>query len=233
MFNKYQKTYRIQTPNIEVSGKMNMHKKDVQGLLTGKVTIEEKIDGANVGIIGVNNNLHPPKPFRLQKRGSLIDFSEHEQYNRFKAWSGKRWDDLMKIPSRTYVYGEFMWATHHIYYDNLPDWFICFDIWDGKRFYNRQEKEDFCKELNLEIISLIYEGYIDDILHLESFVRGLSEYSTDHDREGIVVKNYRKQMRGKIVVPEFVKELNEDGTHWISKWDSRKVNKLREKDYVS
>ncbi len=23
MFNKYQKTYRIQTPNIEVSGKMN------------------------------------------------------------------------------------------------------------------------------------------------------------------------------------------------------------------
>ena len=36
-------------------------------------------------------------------------------------------------------------------------------------------------------------------------------------------------MRGKIVIPEFVKELNEDGTHWISKWDSRKVNKLREK----
>jgi hypothetical protein len=52
-------------------------------------------------------------------------------------------------------------------------------------------------------------------------------YSTDHDREGIMVKNYRKQMRGKIVVPEFVKELNEDGTHWMTRWDSRKINKLK------
>lgn len=219
MFNKYQKTYRIQTPNIEVSGKMNMYKKDVQGLLTGKVTIEEKIDGANVAIIGGD-------PFRLQKRGSLIDVSEHQQYNRLKAWSMERWNDLSKIKKGTYIYGEFMWATHHIYYDNLPDWFICFDVWDGKKFYNRLEKDDYCRELNLEIVPLIYNSYIDNILHLESFVRGPSKYSTDHDREGIVVKNYRKQMRGKIVVPEFVKELNEDGTHWMTRWDSRKVNSL-------
>ena len=186
-----------------------------------------------MAIIGVASNVtsfRPPRPFRLQKRGSLIDYSEHEQYNRFKAWSMEQWEHLSRIKRGIYVYGELMWATHHIYYDNLPDWFICFDVWEGKKFLNRQEKENFCKELNLEIIPLIYEGYIDDILHLESFVRGKSEYSTDHDREGIVVKNYRKQMRGKIVIPEFVKELNEDGTHWISRWDSRKVNKLREKN---
>lgn len=219
MFKKYEKTFRVNTPNIEVSNKMNMHKKDVRRLLTGKVTIEEKIDGANVAIIGTY-------PFRLQKRGSLIDKSEHAQYNRFKEWSMRRWTDLSKLKKGIYVYGEFMWATHHIYYDSLPDWFICFDVWDGKEFYSRQNKEIFCKEYNLEIVPLIYEGYIDDILHLESFVRGPSAYSSDHDREGIVVKNHRKQMRGKIVIPEFVKELNEDGTHWISKWDSRKVNKL-------
>jgi len=172
MFNKYQKTYRIQTPNIEVSGKMNMYKKDVQGLLTGKVTIEEKIDGANVAIIGGT----PFEPFRLQKRGSLIDKSEHAQYNRFKEWSMKKWNDLSKIKKGTYIYGEFMWATHHIYYDSLPDWFICFDVWDGKRFYNRLEKDDYCREFNLEIVPLIYNSYIDDILHLESYLSPQSEY---------------------------------------------------------
>jgi hypothetical protein len=230
MFNKYEKTYRIQTPNLKISGKMNMSKKDVQRLLTGKVTIEEKIDGANVAIIGMASNVsyfRPPRPFRLQKRGSLIDFSEHEQYNRFKAWSMKQWNNLSKIEYGIYVYGEFMWATHHIFYDNLTDWFVCFDIWDGRKFYDRREKEKYCNDLNFQIIPLVYEGYIDDIIHLESFVHGKSEYSTDHDREGIVVKNYRKQMRGKIVVPEFVKELNEDGTHWMTRWDPRKVNKLK------
>lgn len=220
MFKKYEKTFRINTPNVQVSGKMNMSKKDIKRLLTGKVTIEEKIDGANVAIIGGDS-------FRLQKRGSLIDTSEHPQFNRFKAWSMEKWEDLSKIKNGIYVYGEFMWATHHIYYDQLPDWFICFDIFFDGEFWNRRQKEEFCKQHNLEIVPLIFEGYIDNIIHLDTFVKGKSAYSSDHDREGIVVKNYKKQMRAKIVVPEFVKEINEDGTHWTTKWDSRNINEKR------
>jgi hypothetical protein len=34
--------------------------------------------------------------------------------------------------------------------------------------------------------------------------------------EGLVVKNYRKQMRGKLVRPEFMKELEEED-HWLHK----------------
>lgn len=222
MFRKYEKTYRIETPNINVSGKHKLSKVDVKKLITGRVTIEEKIDGANVGIIGDNGI------FRLQKRGSLVDTSEHPQFNRFKSWIMDKWySESLSIENGVIVYGEFMWATHHIYYDYLPDWFVCFDVYKNGKYMNRQEKEEYCRQKNFEIIPLIYEGYIDNIIHLESFVRGKSEYSTDHDREGIVVKNSRKQMRGKIVVPEFVKEINEDGTHWMTKWDSRKVNKLR------
>lgn len=220
MFVKYEKTFRINTPNNNVPGKLSLSKSDVKALLTGKVTIEEKIDGANVGIIGGN-------PFRMQKRGSLVDTSEHQQFNRFKAWAMNRWQLLDTIPKGTVVYGEFMWATHHIFYDSLPDWFICFDVLVGDKFLRRQSKEEFCKELNIEVVPLIYEGYVDDIVHLESFIRGPSAYSSDHDREGIVIKNYRKQMRAKIVVPEFVKEINEDGTHWMTRWDPRKVNKLK------
>jgi len=225
MFRKYEKTFRIKVPTFDVPGKLILSDADKKALLTGKIIVEEKIDGANVGIIGSKDEA---EMFRLQKRGSLVEFSEHEQFKRFKAWTMERYNDLVKIRKPMIVYGEWVWATHHIYYDSLPDWFVCFDIWDGSRYVDRSTKESICKDLGLEVIPLIYEGYVDSVLDIEKLLRGKSVYSTDHDREGIVIKNYRKQMRCKLVVPEFVKEIDEDGTHWTTHWDSRKINKLKE-----
>ena len=51
MFRKYEKTYRILVPQIDVKGKHYLSKKEVKKLLGGNVTIMEKLDGANVGII--------------------------------------------------------------------------------------------------------------------------------------------------------------------------------------
>lgn len=223
MFRKYEKTSRIQNSAIKVSGKQTLSSKETQALLTGKIIVEEKIDGANTGIIGGKKD----KPFSLQKRGSLIDISEHPQFGRFKAWTMHKYSDLMKVKYPYIVYGEFMWATHHIYYDSLPDWFICFDIWNGKEYVNRKEKEKICSDLNVEVVHLLFEGYIDSVNDVVQYVYGPSAYSSDHDREGVQIKNYKKQMRGKIVNPAFVKEVDEDGTHWRTYWNPRKVNKLK------
>jgi ATP-dependent RNA circularization protein (DNA/RNA ligase family) len=221
MFRKYEKTFRI--PGFDIKGKAVLSHKEVQALLTGRITVEEKIDGANVGIIGGKKD----KIFRLQKRGSLVDFSEHPQFGRFKAWTSERFHKLMGVRYPYIIYGEFMWATHHIFYDSLPDWFICFDIWDGQEFVGRRIKEKFCESLHIEVVPLVYEGYVSNVPEVLNMVYGQSEYSSDHDREGIVVKNCRKQMRGKIVRPEFIKEIDEDGKHWMTRWDPREVNKLR------
>jgi len=221
MFRKYEKTFRIPTNKYNVSGKRKLSKKEVKQLLNGYLTVEEKIDGANVGIIATKDG------FRLQKRGSLVDEGEHPQFGRLKAWANERWGALTYyMPKNTIIYGEFMWATHHIYYDNLPDWFICIDIFQEGKFVNRDDKQLICFELGIKLVPLLYEGYVDSITEIEDLVEGPSAYSTDHEREGIVVKNYRKQMKGKIVRPEFVKEINEDGVHWMTKWDPRKINKL-------
>lgn len=227
MFRKYEKTFRIQTDKYKVSGKRNLSKKEVQALLTGHITVEEKIDGANVCILGLKDGT-----FRLQKRGSLVDKGEHPQFGRFKAWANEKFiPGVQYVPKDMYIYGEFMWATHHIYYDNLPDWFICIDIFVNNKtnrfeYLNRESKEGFCKAWGIEVVPLLFDGYVDSITEIEDLVAGPSEYSTDHEREGIVVKNHRKQMKGKIVRPEFVKEINEDGVHWMTKWDPRKINKL-------
>ena len=52
MFRKYEKTLRIPYPGI--NNKRILSKAEVKELITGRVIVEEKIDGANVGIIGTS-----------------------------------------------------------------------------------------------------------------------------------------------------------------------------------
>lgn len=203
MFRKYEKTYRIDTP-----GKRNLDPATVKQLLAGQVVVEEKIDGANVGIIRHKRGFH------LQKRGSLVSTSEHAQFQFFHAWANhKKWEQIMSMPQGYIVYGELMRCIHTIIYDDLPDWFIAFDVWDGRRYLDRHEREDFVALHGFEHIPLVAEGHF-SLDEIKTMIPERSAYGPM--AEGIVVKKYNKKrkrfMKGKWVRPEFKKAMSEH--HW-------------------
>ena len=219
MFRKYEKTFRIRIPQHRASGKHFLTKKEVKRLLGAEVILEEKLDGANVGIIRHKNG------FKLQKRGSLVGQSEHDQFGYFHNWANyQNYYKIMSIPKRHIVYAELVYIIHHIYYNNLPDYVIVTDVWNGSNYLNRHDKEDFCYNHGLHVCPLINRGHftIDELYYW------MPTESVFGDRaEGMVVKRYRKKehMRGKIVWPGFMKEIDE-GEHWVRK--PIKINKLRE-----
>jgi len=219
MFIKYEKIYRIPIKEILIGGKFCLSRKEVRLLLAGKVTIEEKIDGANVGIIRHKNG------FALQKRGSLVGQSEHEQFQYLYNWANRtKYDNIMAIPPGHLIYGEWCYAVHSIYYDRLPDYFLVFDILKDKRkWLNREERDDFCAKYELASIPFIAEGHF-NITDLCDLIPGESAYGDM--AEGIVLKRYRKReyIRGKIVKPQFIKTL-EESEHW-TKYNIRE-NKLQ------
>lgn len=207
MFRKYEKTYRIPISQLDVPGKHILSKKEVKALLQGKVVVEEKMDGANVGIIRHKDR------FALQKRGSLVAESEHEQFSFFNNWANVRnYDKIMSVPSGHIIYGELMYAVHTIYYDSLPDYFLVFDIWNGKKYLSRNKRDVFCEKYGFCQVPLIDKGYfyMDDLYKL---IPDESEYG--EVSEGIVVKRYSKKnyVRGKIVKKKFIKTL-ENSQHW-------------------
>jgi len=110
MFRKWEKTYRILVPQVNIKGKHYLSKNEAKKLLGGNVVITEKLDGANVGIIRHKDT------FKLQKRGSLVSDSEHYQFNFFKAWSYQNFDSIMQIPKNTILYGELMIKAHYSLY---------------------------------------------------------------------------------------------------------------------
>lgn len=203
MFRKYEKTFRLRGGNR----KRCLTAPQVKQLLAGKVVIEEKLDGANTGIIRHKRGFH------LQKRGSLVGQSEHEQFQFFHAWShSTAWERIMSLPVGYIVYGEWLRCIHTVYYDRLPDWFISFDVWDGRKFLDRDDRDEFCEKYGFVNVPLVARGYfeVDEIPGL------IPDHSAYGDfAEGVVIKKYHKKrnfMKGKWLRPEFSEKMDEK--HW-------------------
>lgn len=212
MFRKYEKTYRILVPQVSTKGKHYLSDADVKKLLGGNVTITEKMDGANVGIIRHKDH------FRLQKRGSLVDVSEHYQFNYFKAWAQLNYDKLMQIPQGMILYGELMICKHTVHYDMLPDQFLAFGLCDRKtgEYSHWYDMEELCDNIGLHTVPLIEMNtsglHRDELFDL---VPNPSAYGHEQ-AEGILVWNYKRNIRGKLVLRKFQNSMDMDG-HWATK----------------
>ena len=211
MFYKYPKTFRILVPQISTRGKHYLSKADTKKLLSGQTTILEKVDGTNVGIIRTKDY------FRLQKRGSLVGFSEHEQFNRLKAWSQINYEKLLKLPKDTILYGEWCYAKHTVFYDMLPDFFLAFALWDRntKKFAHHVDMEELCDKIGLSTVPFISQGCG---IHKDELFDDIPDPSVyGHEQaEGLVVYNYKQQMRGKVVLRKFQESMDHNG-HWARK----------------
>ncbi len=204
MFRKYDKTYHV----FPVTSKHNLDRTQVKRLLAGSVVVEEKMDGSNVGIIRHSNG------FALQKRGSLVGRSVHEQFDFFHGWAhGDGYERIMSLPTGTLLYGELLYAVHALYYDQLPEFFLVFDVRRGKKWLKYEQRKAFCEEYGFHMVPFVTQGcFVKD--ELKDLVPDRSAYGDM--AEGIVVKRYSKNgyFKGKIVKPEFQGKIDEEGVHW-------------------
>jgi hypothetical protein len=122
---KYPRTEHLEGSGIQV-GDEDLNQIPFSEILGKNIVVEEKIDGANVGISFQGGNL------LLQSRGHYLSGGYKERhYDLFKIFGAQNRDMLYSILGERYIlYGEWTYAKHKIYYDALPSYFIEFDIFD-------------------------------------------------------------------------------------------------------
>ena len=89
------------------------------------LVIEEKVDGANAAIsFDASGNL------LLQSRGHYLTGGPRERhFDLLKSWANAIRDRLWPVlHDRFIIYGEWLYAKHTIFYDNLPHYFLEFDV---------------------------------------------------------------------------------------------------------
>ncbi len=207
MLKKYHKILRIKTPETPVR-KRTLSDDEVKMLLTGDVIIEEKIDG---GIVGLSRKGDIPI---AQGKGRYIPQNENsKQVYGLWNWVWKNYDKIMCIPEGWIVYGEWMRVKHNIFYDDLPDYFIGFDIWNGIQYRCQLDTYDLLSDWGFYKVDML--GWYDSpSLNWILSLVGKSRFSSSEMMEGLVIKNQDNRMYGKYVTREFDGAMDQ---HWLNK----------------
>lgn len=90
---------------------------EVSALLASNVVVEEKLDGANVGLSLASDN-----SLLVQNRGQYLAEPYAGQFARLPAWLGQHGEDLRAVlkPNLT-LFGEWCAARHSLDYAALPE----------------------------------------------------------------------------------------------------------------
>lgn len=179
------------------------------------VYLEEKIDGANLGVFWSDNGPVIRNRSHILRKGYRKETSAKMQFASTWSWiydQRKKFDKLEKMAGKVSIYGEWMVAQHGVYYNKLPSLFIAFDLFDqeSKKFIDTEKARFFLSESGFDIPTLL-KNKISNYQELDSLLEEKSAFS-EEKREGIYIKisdgNYITD-RFKIVRQDFV-----SGKYW-------------------
>ena len=184
---------------------------EVKELLSGHTIFEEKVDGGVVGIAWDGE-----KHLAIGKH-SMINYDDNsKKFYGLNNWIYEHYEKIEKIPLGYIIYGEWLKAQHNIFYDKLPDYFLAFDIFDGHRYLDLPSRSEFLNKLGFAEVPLIYSGDDLDVVDILCIADGFSINNrsrfSSSEMEGIVIKNYDKNLFGKYVRREFLESAEE---HWL------------------
>jgi atypical dual specificity phosphatase len=156
--------------------------------------IEEKIDGANCGMLWDGKNAVIRNRDHILNKGYLKDTPAKAQFRPAWTWFYDHVRQFERLNHRFHhpvgVYGEWLLALHGIEYDALPSYFVAFDIFDPDRggFVEPLTTRRVLSEAGFNLVPLLHTGPIHTWEQLEAFCNEKSPWSPG-EREGIYVKD--------------------------------------------
>lgn len=184
---------------------------EATALLAGEVVVEEKLDGANLGI-----SLADDGALRFQNRGQYLHPPFAGQFQRLGGWITAHEEALRHgLSPGLILFGEWCAARHSLGYDRLPDWLIVFDVYDRSehRFFSTARRDALAQRLGLAVVRTVSRGRATLADLTKRLSAEQSRYRTG-PIEGFVIRKETSDWllaRGKLVHPEFVQGIDE---HW-------------------
>lgn len=133
------------------------------------VVVTEKMDGENTTIY--SNYYH----------ARSLD-SKHREYHSYLLTNILP-QIQYQIPTNFHICGEYLYAKHSIYYNNLKDYFLMFSIWNENTCLSWDDTKEYAELLNISLVPELYRGIYD-----EDKIKQIAEEVVLKGGEGIVVR---------------------------------------------
>ncbi|MFW9616421.1 RNA ligase family protein [Aquabacterium sp.] len=184
---------------------------EAEALLQHAVVVEEKLDGANMGI-----SFSSEAVLHVQNRGQYLNKPYGGQFARLDEWLAIREGDLFDaLGDQLILFGEWCAAQHSLDYDGLPDWYMAFDVYDrqAQKFWSTRRRHELAVKLGLREVPRVSQGQT-SLSELTQWVEAHRSHYRDGHLEGVVIRYEDDDwllQRAKLVRPDFVQAIEE---HW-------------------
>jgi ATP-dependent RNA circularization protein (DNA/RNA ligase family) len=200
-----------QLGDVIVRGDKVMSECERNEFLLHELVVEEKIDGANLGIsFDAEGNI------RTQNRGAYLHFPSRGQWKKLSNWLTPRIDTLFEQLTNHYIlFGEWCYAQHSVVYDRLPDWFLGFDIYDRSSagFFSCARRDKMFRAIGISQVPKIGRGHFT----LAEITELLSQSQlSNKPAEGLYLRfdqGDRLVQRAKLVNPVFIQSVEQHWSH--------------------
>jgi hypothetical protein len=195
--------------DLEIRGDKVMSASQRYEFLRHSLVVEEKIDGANLGIsFDIDGNVH------AQNRGNYLHLPGVGQWKKLMEWLTLHLDSLFEnLMDRYVLFGEWCYASHSVIYDRLPDWFLGFDVYDRSagRFLSTPGRNKLFQKMCIAQVPTLASGRF-TLADLQGMISG-SRFGPQ-PTEGLYLRwdqgDWLAQ-RAKLVRPEFIQSIE---PHW-------------------
>lgn len=158
-----------------------------------EVEVTEKVDGANCGMALYEGHPVIRNSDHILAKGYFKDTPAKRQFLSVFNWFYKNQEKFEKLNESlgpVGVYGEWLIAQHGLEYDNLPDWFVAFDVYDyeAHQFVCTKQARSALLEAGFTVVPQLHYGKLNDFEQLELLANGTSNFTSKGPREGVYVK---------------------------------------------
>lgn len=167
-----------------------------------EVVVTTKMDGENTTVYW-NGKCH----------ARSID-SQHKEYHSWLMNYIQFW--YYNLPIGSHICGEYMFAKHSIFYEDLPSYFLGFSFWIGDCCVDWDTTVGIFQDLNIVSVPVLYKGKYDQ----HKIITLAKEVIAD-GQEGIVVRNascFHRNDFDKNVAKYVRKNHVQTDQHWTSKF---------------
>jgi len=206
------------TPHLLWLGETSIRKDKVMTIeeahefLRNPVTIEEKVDGANIGI-----SFDSSGSLLVQNRGNSLERQVKGQFSALWNWLSRHESNLLTaLEDHLILFGEWCYARHSIHYTRLPDFFLAFDVFDkrNQKFMSCIRRDLIVHQVNLVSVPKIAAGLY-SLAEIPRLIGRSSLY--EGPMEGVYLRQEDESWltrRAKVVRGEFVQQMS---IHWSRK----------------
>lgn len=164
---KYPRTRHIEGSRLQVGDMAD--DKPLSELVGLPLIVEEKLDGANSAI-----SFDQEGTLFLQSRGHYLMGGWRERhFALLKTWAAAHAQLFFAVlGSRFVMYGEWMYAKHTVFYDQLPHYFMEFDVLDREtnHFLSTDARRALLGGLPIMPVPIVYEGEVTSVKQIEGLV---------------------------------------------------------------